>query len=281
MRASSLIESLKTASTADVEPIVKQLLGYRRWAKPGLVRLLGESAKTSREHLHASLALLPMDASQAGYLYDRLLNADPTELPVIWKLMRENHQVPLDRLWKVLNDPKTDPDQRFRAACALASAEATVEAQRWDAVSRFVTDRLLASVLRNPSHYPPLIKTLRPVCDRLVAPLSRTFREGNPESERSLATSILSEYTTDRPDVLADLLMDASPPQFAILFPKVQAVGSQALTVLESELDRKPTPEAKEDDKDKLAERQARAAVAAGAYARSLSEYCLFKETFE
>ena len=39
-------------------------------------------------------------------------------------------------------------------------------------------------------------------------------------------------------------------------------MASQALTVLESELVRKPTPEATEDDKDKLAQRQARAAVA-------------------
>ena len=262
VRASSLVESLKTASTADVEPIIKQLLAYRRWAKPRLVRLLGESEKTSRDHLHASLALLPVDAGQAGYLYDRLLNADPIELPVIWKLMRENHQAPVDRLWKVLNDPKIDPDQRFRAACALANVEAEVETQQWDAVASLVADRLLASVLKNPSHYPPLIETLRPVRARLMAPLSRTFREGNLESERSLATSILSDYAADRSEVLADLLMDAAPPQFATLFPQVQAMASQAVTTLETELVRKLTSDVKEEDKDKLAQRQARAAVA-------------------
>ena len=135
--------------------------------------------------------------------------------------------------------------------------------QQWDAVASFVADRLLESVLKNPSHYSPLIKTFRPVRDRLLAPLSRTFRDqGKLESERSLATSILSDYAADRPDVLANLLMDAAPTQFAILFPKAQAVASQALTVLESELVGKPTPEANEDDKDKLAQRQARAAVA-------------------
>ena len=88
VRASSLVESLKTASTADVQPIIKQLSGYRPWANRRLVRLLGESEKTSRDHLHASLALLPVDASQAQYLYDRLLNADPVELPVIWNCYR-------------------------------------------------------------------------------------------------------------------------------------------------------------------------------------------------
>ena len=263
VRASSLVESLKTASTADVEPIIKQLLGYRRWANRRLVRLLGESEKTSRDHLHASLALLPVDASQAEYLYDRLLNADPIDLQVIWKVLQDNDQAPVDRLWKVLNDPNFDPDQRFRAACALANVEAEADTQQWDAVSSLVADRLLESVLKNPSHYPPLIKTLRPVRDRLLAPLSRTFRDqGKLESKRSLVTSILSEYAAHRPDVLADLLMDSAPPQFAILFPKAESVASQALTVLESELVRKPTPEAQEDVKDKLAQRQARAAVA-------------------
>ncbi len=263
VRASSLVESLKTASTADVEPIIKQLLRYRRWAKPPLVRLLGESEKTSREHLHASLALLPVDANQAEYLFDRLLNSDPIDLPVIWKLMRENHQAPVDRLWKVLDDSNADTDRRFRAACALAFVDAAADTRRWDAVSGFVADRLLESVLNNPSHYSSLIKTLRPVRDRLISPLSRTFRDpGKPESERSLATSILSDYAADRPDVLADLLMDAAGPQFNILFAQAKASASQTTTVLDSELAKKPSLGAKEDDKDKLAQRQARAAVA-------------------
>jgi serine/threonine protein kinase/formylglycine-generating enzyme required for sulfatase activity len=262
-RASSLVASLKTASTADVEPIIELLSRYRRWAQPRLVHLLGESAKTSREHLHASLALLPVDQSQAGYLYDRLLTADPVELPVIWKLMRENHQVPVDQLWNVLNDPKTEPDLRFRAACALANVEAEQKTDRWHAMSAFLSDSLVTSVVKNPAHYAPLIKTLRPISDRLVPPFCQTFRnQGKPESERSLVASILSDYAADRPDVLADLLMDATPSQFAILLPTVKAVDSQAWTVLETELVKKPAPQANEDDKDKLAQRQARAAVA-------------------
>ena len=141
--------------------------------------------------------------------------------------MRENHQAPVDRLWKVLDDPKTDPDRAVPGGvCPGECGGRPWSRSGGMQCPAFVSDRLLASVLKNPSHYPPLIKTLRPVRDRLVAPLSRTFRDqGKPESERSLATSILSDYAADRPDVLADLLMDAAPPQFAILFPKVQAVG--------------------------------------------------------
>ena len=64
-----------------------------------------------------------------------------------------------------------------------------------------VADRLLATVLKNPSHYDPLIETLRPVRQRLTAPLAAIFRDpGKPESERSLATSILADYAGDQPE---------------------------------------------------------------------------------
>lgn len=204
-----------------------------------------------------------MDASQVEFLSRRLLNATPTELPVIRKLLREHHQVPVRRLWSVLQNSQSDPDQRLRAACALADSDAGGTSQRWDAVAPFLTDRLLASALKNPSHYTPLIEMLRPVRARLLAPLTTTFRDTNrAESERSLATSILADYASDRPDVLADLLMDADSKPFETLFPKIKARESKALVPLESELAQKPSPEAEEDDKDRLARRRANAAVA-------------------
>jgi len=62
LRASALVESLQKVGTSDVPAIVKQLSGYRRWADPQLVRAVQSS--DDREHLHASLALLPVDTSQ-------------------------------------------------------------------------------------------------------------------------------------------------------------------------------------------------------------------------
>ena len=43
LRATGIVASLKTARTADVPSIIKQLSGYRRWADPPLRRLLKES----------------------------------------------------------------------------------------------------------------------------------------------------------------------------------------------------------------------------------------------
>ena len=104
---------------------------------------------------------------------------------------------------------------------------------------------------------------LRPIRDRLLAPLSTIFRDKNkPESERTLATNILADYASNQPNVLADLLMDSGESPFAVLFDKLKAHQEPALTLLETELARKPEPEATADAQDNLARRKARAAVA-------------------
>ena len=68
LRASALVESLQKVGTPDVPAIVQQLSGYRRWADPRLVRVLLSADDQSPEHLHASLALLPVDDAQVDYL---------------------------------------------------------------------------------------------------------------------------------------------------------------------------------------------------------------------
>ena len=257
--ASGLVQRLLDANTPGVPAIVAAMKDYRPWVDPDLKERLMQLPADSHQRLHASLALLP-DQGQVEFLSRRLLSASPAELPVIWVLLQQSQHAPVNRLWGVLEDPKADPDQRFRAACALALSDTGRDTRRWDAVSRHVADRLLATVLKNPSHYDPLIKSLRRVRLRLIAPLSQTFRDlGRPESERALATSILADYASDQPGVLAGLLMDAAPEPFAILFPKVQGQASQVGTALKAELTR--TADA-DGDNERLFQRQARAAVA-------------------
>ena len=49
----------------------------------GCVSVSGKSVRGFTQKLHASLALLPVDASQVDYLFNRLINATPSELPVL------------------------------------------------------------------------------------------------------------------------------------------------------------------------------------------------------
>ena len=76
-----------------------------------------------------------------------------------------------------------------------------------------------------------------------------------------MATSILADYAADRPDVLAELLMDADEKQFAVIYPKLKERGEEGLPFLQGEIE-KPLPDAAEEVKEALAKRQANAAVA-------------------
>ena len=103
--------------------------GHRR--RDGRVSAVGRSAaargvrqggdQDSRQKLHASLALLPVDATQVDYLYGRLLDAEPHEVPVIRDALAPHKDELLDKLWAVVEKPeKGKESQRLRAAAALA-----------------------------------------------------------------------------------------------------------------------------------------------------------------
>jgi hypothetical protein len=72
-------------------------------------------------------------------------------------------------------------------------------------------------VLENPFFLGQWGESFRPVKNSFLEPLSAVFRNHSPErsGERTLATSLLTDYAADQPGVLADLLMDADEKQFA------------------------------------------------------------------
>ncbi|MBI1915474.1 MAG: formylglycine-generating enzyme family protein [Planctomycetes bacterium] len=148
-------------------------------------------------------------------------------------------------------------ERRFRALVALAGFDP--KSPRWKEAGRDVVGPLLAA---EPLHAAVWSAGLRDVKESLLAPLSEVYRDRERPAERRLATFILSDYVGDYPQRLAELLMDADEQQFAVLFPKLQAHGESGLPVLTGEVDKKLPADAKEDDKEQLAKRQANAAVA-------------------
>jgi formylglycine-generating enzyme required for sulfatase activity/tetratricopeptide (TPR) repeat protein len=243
LRASALVESLKTASTTRVPALIEQLRSYRRWAGRPLSGLLSSTKGDSDPHLRASLAslaLLPDDDRQVTYVHDHLLSAAPVDLPVIWEILQRSHPRIDQRLWSLLDDPQADPEKRFRAACALAATGSDQVEERWDSVAPFITDGLLTAVIKNPGDYAPLIETLRPVRKRLLTPLASILRDSpRSESQRSFAATILADYASDNPGLLAELLMVADPKAYASLFPVAERHAARVLVVFQAELARK------------------------------------------
>ena len=123
------------------------------------------------------------------------------------------------------------------AASALADYDAT--SPHWESVGGKVAQALVSV---NPVYLGPWLDALRPVRGKLNAPLAAIFWDKKrPETERTLATNILTGYASDEPNLIADLLMDADPKAYAAFFPIAQRQESKTLPLFQAEISKKPT----------------------------------------
>jgi serine/threonine protein kinase/formylglycine-generating enzyme required for sulfatase activity len=267
LKAQALRDRLLSANTGDVPLIVFEMKPYRRWIDPLLKEqpddakwIPVESPVARRRALNISLALLPVEPSQLEYLYGRLLSAEQPELTLIKVVLSEHKQDLIPRLWAVVERPPKEQDRQwFCAAYALASYDP--DSERWERISPTVVEHLLSVDARYLGLW---MDGFQDVNSRLLTPLGSAFRDRKEQraTERMTATTILAYYVAEQPEVLADLLLDADERQFGVLYRKFKVHGKRDPTLLTSEVDRKLPPDAPQDAKEKLAKRQANAAVA-------------------
>jgi serine/threonine protein kinase/formylglycine-generating enzyme required for sulfatase activity len=227
LRARAMVDTLLTARTADVPDLVHDLGPYRRWANP----LLRDEA--AREHLdddkrlHVALALLPIDASQAKYLGDRLLTADgPEEVKAIRRLLHEHVPDLATRFWPVLGDDGQNKSRRLRAACALALSDANDP--RWPEVGDEVVRCLAGENILLLREWAELLEPVR---------------------------ACLLPHQARR-------LVEADAGGFAACLAMLQASPEDAPAALYGELDRPVPAGARPANREVWAQRQSRAAVA-------------------
>ena len=152
--------------------MIRQLDGYRRWADPLLVRAVQSTDDQSREHLHASLALLPVDASQIDYLFDHLIKAAPSELPVLRDALKTHRASLAPRLWSVLESAKPGDASLLPSAAALAVYDP--DNAKWEAEAGKVAQ---AFVTVSSISLGPWLEALRPARGRLTAAVATIFRD--------------------------------------------------------------------------------------------------------
>jgi eukaryotic-like serine/threonine-protein kinase len=271
LKAQSLRDRLLSATTAEVRPVIDAMPPYRRWLDPLLRDSISQAqAENNKDHeLHASLALLPVDPGQVEYLYRRLLVAEPQELPVICHALEPHKAELLERLWALVaampratgsDANSATASERLRAAAALAAFDAANE--RWTQSSGpWVANNL---VRENPVFLGQWSAAFWPVKDALLPPLSEIFHDPRPDrgGERGLAAGLIAGFAAGQPKMLADLIMDADPRQFAVIYPALTDCTAEAVSLLTAEIHRQQPAEAADDAKEKLAKRQANAAVA-------------------
>src|SRR5262249_49851799 len=151
---------------------VAELGPYRGRADPLLRGQRAKATAGSRQELHASLALLPVDPAQTDYLYERLLTAEPPEVPVLRDALTAYRRQLVPRLWQDFRPPPGAEAQRLRAACALAAYDP--DDPRWEEHAGPVV-RDLVSV--NAVYLGLWLEGLRPVKDRLSNALAEVFRD--------------------------------------------------------------------------------------------------------
>jgi formylglycine-generating enzyme required for sulfatase activity len=259
LRADALVRALASAETADVPKLVAEMKPYRPWADPMLARMVDEGSEDSKERLHAALALVSDDPGQLAFLTQRLLMARADDVPVIRDAISAYRADVAPGLWATLENRAGEGDQRLRAACALASYTPD-DATRWAKVSGDVANKLVTENILLIGQWK---KALQPVRGLLVEPLAAIFRDAKrSETDRNMAASLLADYASDKPDVLAELVKDAdSPRQYAGLFERLQAHKTQAVDLMKRELIQ-PLPPDPGGTSEALARRRAQAAIA-------------------
>ena len=256
--AAGLVQQLDTADIAHVPTVVAELADYRRWADPLLRQSFDKAESDSHEKLHASLALLPVDPSQANFLCDRLLDADPHEVAVLIDALAPHKDGLTEKLWQAAtNTVRGKESRRLRAASALAAFDP--HGDKWTTIQSAVVDDLVTVPI---VHLGLWTKPLHEVRKTLLVPLSMVFSDPNRrEIERSLATDILADFAADEPRTLADLLLEADSRQFGYLFPIFRKHEGAGLPKVIAEIDRTWGLGTQNEGNEALAKRRANAAI--------------------
>ncbi len=211
--AAGLIQRVLDADTPQVPDIVAEMRDYRQWVDSSLFLELEKRPDDSRQKLHASLALLPVDASQVDYLFSRLIKATPSELHVLRDALYANRSTLIGKLWSVVERAKPGDASLLPAASALADYDAA--SGRWESVGGKLAQALIGV---NPVFLGPWLDALRPARGPITTSVAAIFRNA------------------------ANLLMDADPKAYAACFPIAQYHGQLTLPVFQAEIARKLMP---------------------------------------
>ena len=246
LQADGVVQRLLVAPLVTAPRIASELAPYHEFADPKLRQVLtADSDSNAAERLRASIGLLEVDPSQAGSIFEAMLNASPEEARVLIGVLRPHRAGLIGPLWQRLMSADAMPSSRLCAALALADyATGSGEHDRWLKAAPFVVAQMLAAARKNPSQYEPLVAGLAPAAEALLPPLAGVFHDAKRSStERELATNILARYAAGNVKTLVDLINDAQPEQFLSLYPALEKQASEAIALLTSELEKRAAPD--------------------------------------
>ena len=237
-RARSLVDSLVHARTQDVPTIVGEMGPLRSWVDPLLRERLASTEPATPAHLHAAMALLPVDGAEEATVFEGLLTAVPKDVAAIRDVLtsgRDRDKI-VKQLWNEVSESKNVAGRRFRAGVALASLDppkADGTSGNWQKVSDFVARQLIAELAADTTSVDSWIELLLPVRAVLYPDLRAILVDAKrPEIDRHMAATVLGEFVADDAGKVTDLMLIAAPDQYALLLPKLHRLGDPAKEAL-------------------------------------------------
>jgi formylglycine-generating enzyme required for sulfatase activity/tRNA A-37 threonylcarbamoyl transferase component Bud32 len=229
MRALAQVGALRDAAPGAVPGLLAELKATRQDVLPPL-RQLWQQERDPGRRLRVGLALLPVEPEAVrDELVALMLKADdPAEVLLVRDALPRAPDL-VERLWQ--RSGAKQAGVRFRALVALAALDP--RSPRWARAGPGVVEELLSA---NPLYLGAWVAALRPVRGALLAPLAEVLRGRRLGDYRQVAATVLADYAADRPDVLAELLLDADAKQHALLRRGLDAYREQAAARMHREL---------------------------------------------
>jgi len=222
IHARRLCQAIGTAQASELPALLDvELPPYRHWAVPRLKQVAEDESAAPDEQLRASLALVASDPEQVGFLRQRLLDCPLDIFPVVRDRLAVYSDTVADGLWAALRGDKELPAVRFRAGLALAAYQPG--SSSWTAADgQSMADALVQA---GPDWQRELRDCLRPVAARLIPPLRAVFGgDSRPDGQRVAAAAALADYAANQHELLAELVSEATPTQYDLLFSAVENV---------------------------------------------------------
>ena len=244
LEAKGRVDAVLSADTSLVSATIDRLNSYRDVANPLLLAEYESEADNSSKKLNAGLALVangqPGDQSILEFLTERLLTASPNQLGPLIDLLRPHKTTVNSAYWKIAKDADEAEDRRFHAACVLANLDHQNEYWHDTEFTAFVASAL---VLRPPVFIGNYQTLVLPVSKELVGPLAQIYFDSSRDTlKRSVSASLLADFAANHVDVLTELMLAADPKSADVLFPVLEVNKTDAIQLLEAELQKQVKP---------------------------------------
>lgn len=209
--ADAFADQLLVADIHHVPELLTDMESTRDLWSDQLRSAADDPATPSGEQLRANLALVPKDVSRVQEIVSSVLADDAATIGVVREVLSTHAEQAAGEAWRHALDPAREPAERLRAAALLAAYDPANE--KWKTTNDDIVDALVTGELLNVDQWTAL---LAPAADQLIDSLTRQFHDASAgQSERVTAARILAKL--GRPDLLADLLLDADAAQFPLL----------------------------------------------------------------